>query len=53
MSPEFPATVNHHSPTPHLVYNCVLAAIGKFNPNRAVAPSGFGIGALDLLLQGS
>ncbi len=46
MSPEFPATVNHYFPTSHLVYNCVLAAIGKFNPNRAVAPSGLGTGAI-------
>ena len=46
MSPEFPATVNHYFPTSHLVYNCVLAAIGRFNPNRAVAPSGLGTGAI-------
>ena len=46
MSPQFPATVNHYFPTSHLVYNCVLAAIGKFNPNRAVAPSGLGTGAI-------
>ncbi len=46
MSPQFPATVNHYFPTSHLVYNCVLAAVGKFNPNRAVAPSGLGTGAI-------
>jgi len=46
VSPEFPATVNHYFPTSHLVYNCVLAALGRFNPDRAVAPSGLGAGAI-------
>ena len=46
LSPQFPATVNHYFPTSHLVYNCVLAAIGRFNPHRAVAPSGLGTGAI-------
>ena len=46
VSPLFPATVNHYFPTSHLVYNCVLAALGKFNPARAVAPSGLGTGAI-------
>jgi N-methylhydantoinase B len=46
VSPEFPATVNHYFPTSHIVYACVLAALGKFNPARAVAPAGFGTGAL-------
>jgi len=46
VSPEFPATVNHYFPTSHLVYNCVLAALGQFNPERAVAPSGLGTGAI-------
>ena len=46
VSPEFPATVNHYFPTSHLVYNCVLAALGQFNPARAVAPSGLGTGAI-------
>ena len=46
VSPEFPATVNHYFPTSHLVYNCVLAALGPFNPRRAVAPSGLGSGAI-------
>ncbi len=46
VSPQFPATVNHYFPTSHLVYNCVLAALGKFNPARAVAPSGLGTGAI-------
>ena len=46
VSPEYPATVNHYFPTSHLVYNCVLAALGRFNPERAVAPSGLGTGAI-------
>jgi N-methylhydantoinase B len=46
VSPQFPATVNHYFPTSHLVYNCVLAALGQFNPKRAVAPSGMGTGAI-------
>jgi N-methylhydantoinase B len=46
VSPQFPATVNHYFPTSHIVYACVLAALGKFNPARAVAPAGFGTGAL-------
>ena len=46
VTPQFPATVNHYFPTSHLVYNCVLAALGRFNPERAVAPSGLGTGAI-------
>ncbi len=46
VSPQFPATVNHYFPTSHLTYNCVLAALGRFNPARAVAPSGLGTGAI-------
>ena len=46
VNPQFPATVNHYFPTSHVVYTCVLAALGKFNPARAVAPAGFGTGAL-------
>lgn len=44
--PQFPASVNHYFPTSHVVYTCVLAALGKFNPARAVAPAGFGTGAI-------
>jgi N-methylhydantoinase B/oxoprolinase/acetone carboxylase alpha subunit len=29
--PQFPASVNHYFPTSHVVYTCVLAALGKFN----------------------
>jgi N-methylhydantoinase B len=46
VNPQFPATVNHYFPTSHIVYTCVLAALGKFNPARAVAPAGFGTGAI-------
>jgi N-methylhydantoinase B len=46
VNPQFPATVNHYFPTSHIVYACVLAALGKFNPARAVAPAGFGTGAI-------
>jgi len=46
VNPDFPATVNHYFPTSHLTYNCVLAALGKLNPTRAVAPSGLGNGAI-------
>ena len=46
VSPQFPATVNHYFPTSHLIYTCVLAAVGRFNPARAVAPSGLGTGAI-------
>lgn len=48
VSPQRPATVNHYFPTAHLVYNCVLAAMGKLNPARAVAPSGLGSGAISI-----
>ena len=46
VNPQFPATVNHYFPTAHLVYSCVLETLGKFNPARAVAHSGFGNGAV-------
>jgi N-methylhydantoinase B len=46
VNPQFPASVNHYFPTSHVVYTCVLAALGKFNPARAVAPAGFGTGAI-------
>ena len=46
VSPVFPATVNHYFPTSHLAYACVVAALGKLNPARAVAPPGLGNGAV-------
>ncbi|MGH7087570.1 MAG: hydantoinase B/oxoprolinase family protein [Stellaceae bacterium] len=51
VSPRHPATVNHYFPTAHLAYNVVLAALGKLNPERAVAPSGLGSGALSIGYQ--
>ena len=46
VNPQHPATVNHYFPTAHLTYNVVLAALGKLNEARAVAPSGLGHGAI-------
>lgn len=46
VSPRHPATVNNYVPTMHVVYNCLMAALGHFNPERAVAPSGLGGGAI-------
>lgn len=48
VSPAKPATVNHYFPTAHLVYSCVLAALGQINPARAVAPSGLGAGGASI-----
>lgn len=48
VSPARPATVNHYFPTAHLVYSCVLAAMGRINPVRAVAPSGLGAGGASM-----
>ena len=45
-NPRWPATVNHYFPTAHMIYSAVLSALGKLNPARAVAPSGFGTGAI-------
>ena len=46
VNPQHPATVNLYFPTAHLTYSVVLAALGKLNPARAVAPSGLGHGAI-------
>jgi N-methylhydantoinase B len=48
VSPRHPATVNHYFPTAHLTYSIVLAALGKINLARAVAPSGLGSGAVSI-----
>lgn len=48
VSPVRPATVNHYFPTAHLVYCCVLAALGRINPERAIAPSGLGCGGASI-----
>jgi N-methylhydantoinase B len=46
VSPKHPATMNHYVPTCHISYNCVLSALGKLNPSRAIAPAGLGGGAI-------
>jgi N-methylhydantoinase B len=48
VSPRHPATVNHYFPSAHLCYSIVLAALGKLNTARAVAPSGLGSGAVSI-----
>ena len=48
VNPRHPATVNLYFPTAHLIYNCVLSALGSLNPARAVAPSGLGSGAVTI-----
>ena len=48
VNPRHPATVNLYFPTAHLIYNCVLTALGRLNPARAVAPSGLGSGAVTI-----
>ena len=48
VNPSFPATVNLYFPTAVMVYTCVLSAMGKLNPGRAVAPSGMVTGAVSL-----
>lgn len=52
VNPRRPATVNLYFPGLHLLYNCVLAALGQLNPARAVAPSGLGSGALGIGYRG-
>lgn len=46
VSPRHPATVNLYAPTLFLLYSCVLSALGKLDPSRAVAPAGLGVGAM-------
>lgn len=46
VNPRHPATVNLYAPTLFMLYGCVLAALGKLDPARAVAPAGFGVGAM-------
>lgn len=46
INPVHPATVNLYFPTAVLAYSCVLSALGKLNPARAVAPSGLSTGAI-------
>jgi N-methylhydantoinase B len=53
VDPQHPATMNLYAPALHLLYNCVLAALGQLNPARAVAPSGLGTGALAIGYRGA
>ena len=48
VNPSYPATVNLYFPTAVMVYTCVLSALAKLNPARAVAPSGMVTGAVSL-----
>jgi N-methylhydantoinase B len=48
VNPRFPASVSLYFPTAVMVYTCVLSALGKLNPARAVAPSGMVTGAIAL-----
>jgi N-methylhydantoinase B len=42
VSPTRPAALNQYVPTCQVGYNCVIAALGKLDPSRAVAPAGLG-----------
>jgi N-methylhydantoinase B len=44
--PQSPAPVNSYMPASHLVFNIVTAALCKLYPEKAVAESGLGVGAL-------
>ena len=46
VNPRRPATVNLYAPTLMMLYAIVLDALGKLDPPRAVAPAGFGVGAM-------
>jgi N-methylhydantoinase B len=46
VNPRYPATINLYFPTSVMIYTCVLSALGKLNPARAVAPSGLVTGAV-------
>lgn len=48
VNPRYPATINLYFPTSVMIYTCVLSALGKLNPARAVAPSGLVTGAVSL-----
>jgi len=48
VNPRHPATVNLYFPSAHLIYNVVLSALASLNPQRAVAPSGLGCGAVTI-----
>ncbi|MDQ3904563.1 MAG: hydantoinase B/oxoprolinase family protein, partial [Actinomycetota bacterium] len=42
----FPAPVNNYYGVTHVLYSCVLQALAKFQPERAVGAAGFGVGAV-------
>jgi N-methylhydantoinase B len=44
VSPRFPSPVNSYIPTCHILFNCVVQALGKLCPERAFADSGLGCG---------
>jgi N-methylhydantoinase B len=46
LNPRFPAPVNSYIPATHLVFNVVMEALGKLVPEKAVADSGLGLGAV-------
>jgi N-methylhydantoinase B len=48
VNPRYPATINLYFPTSVMIYTCVLSALGRLNPARAVAPSGLVTGAVSL-----
>ncbi|MBI4317648.1 MAG: hydantoinase B/oxoprolinase family protein [Chloroflexi bacterium] len=47
-SAQHPAPINNYFPTICLLYACVQLALSKFDPGRAVAPAGLGVGACSL-----
>jgi len=46
LNPSFPAPVNSYMPSVHLVFNSVLEAMSHLAPDRAIAQSGLGLGAV-------
>lgn len=48
VSPARPATVNLYFPTAQVAYCCVLSALGRLHPAKAVAPSGLGTGGISI-----
>ena len=46
VSPRFPAPVNSYIPTTHILFNCVVQALGQLAPDRAFADSGLGCGGI-------
>ncbi len=46
VSPRFPSPVNSYIPTCHILFNCVVQALGQLCPERAFADSGLGCGGV-------